>query len=283
MDMTLECVPCLVRQAREAIQMVTDQVSEQERVLKRILRMLADVAYDKTSAHVAALVHSTIREELGAEDPYREVKDRSNHLAARLAGRLEGVVTDADDPFEAALRLAIAGNIIDYGVGFDTESIDAAISIALQQPLPAAQVDALRDAIGEANSILYLGDNAGEVFFDRLLIERLPTDKITFVVRGGPVLNDATRVDAEAAGLHKLVEVVDNGSTAPATILEYCSPGFRERFRRADLIIAKGQGNYESLSSEAAPIFFLLKVKCPVVADHLDDYELGDLAVCRAT
>jgi len=281
MEMTLDCVPCFVRQAREAGLMVTEQVAEQERLMRRVLHVLADIGYDKTSAHVAALVHATIREELGAEDPYREVKDRSNHLAERLVGQLEGVVAEAADPFEAALRLAIAGNIIDYGVAVDDERIDAAISTALEQPLSSVEVDALRDAIGEANDILYLGDNAGEVFFDRLFIERLPAGKITFVVRGGPVINDATRADAEAAGLHDLVEVTDNGSTAPGTILEYCSPDFLERFRRADLIIAKGQGNFESLSDEPAPIFFLLKAKCAVVAEHLD-CRVGDLVVSRA-
>ncbi len=281
MDMTLDCIPCIIRQAVEAARMVTDQRNEQERVLRRVLLLLADTPYDKTPAHIATLVHTAVREELDAEDPYREVKDRSNRLAASMVRRLEGVVTDSADPFETALRFAIAGNIIDYGVEIDDQSIHAAISAALQQPLPASEVEELRDAIGSAKQILYLADNAGEVVFDRVLIERMPTGKITFVVRGGPVLNDATRVDAEAAGLQNLVEVVDNGSTAPGTILEFCSEDFRERFRRADLIIAKGQGNFESLSSESAPIFFLLKVKCPVVAHQLG-CQVGDLVVRKA-
>jgi len=121
-------------------------------------------------------------------------------------------------------------------------------------------------AIAAAERILYLADNAGEIVFDRLLIERLPTEKVTVAVRGLPVINDATLIDAEYAGITELVEVIDNGSDAPGTILEDCSEAFLERFHAADLIISKGQGNYETLSQVHKDIYFLLKVKCPVVA-----------------
>jgi uncharacterized protein with ATP-grasp and redox domains len=283
MDVTLDCVPCLVRQALEAARMVSSQVDVQERVLRRVLSVLKDLSYDKTPPHMATVVHAAIREELDVADPYREVKDQSAKLANRLVGPLEEVVAEAADPFETALRLAIAGNVIDFGIGgVDSQKIQQAISDALSRPLPSHHIDALRSAVEQAANILYLGDNAGEVAFDRLLIEQIPTERVTFAVRGGPVLNDATRVDAEAAGLHHLVEVVDNGSTAPGTILELCTPSFQRRFRRADLIIAKGQGNYESLSSETAPIFFLLKVKCPVIAQHLN-CAVGDLIVRRSS
>jgi len=281
MEVTLDCVPCFVRQALEAARMVSSQTDVQERVLRRVLSVLKDLSYEKTPPHMATVVHAAIREELGVADPYRKVKDQSNDLANRLVGPLQEVVAKAADPFETALRLAIAGNVIDFGVGgVDSHKIQQAISDALEQPLPAQPVDALRSAVEQATDILYLGDNAGEVAFDRLLIEQMPTGRVTFAVRGGPVLNDATQVDAQAAGLHRLVEVVDNGSVAPGTILELCTRSFQERFRRADLIIAKGQGNYESLSSETAPIFFLLKAKCPVIAQHLN-CTVGDLVVRR--
>ncbi len=115
---------------------------------------------------------------------------------------------------------------------------------------------------------MYLADNAGEIAFDRLLIEQLPANRVALVVRGGPIINDATLVDARAVGLHEIVEVIDNGSDAPGTILEDCSAAFRERFEQADLVIAKGQGNFETLSDVRRPIRFLLKAKCPVIARH---------------
>ena len=124
-------------------------------------------------------------------------------------------------------------------------------------------------AVDAAARVLYLADNAGEIACDRLLIERLGPARITLAVKGSPVLNDATRVDAEAVGLAAIVEVVDNGSDAPGTILADCSEAFRRRFAEADLILAKGQGNYETLSNAAADIFFILKAKCPVIARDL--------------
>ncbi len=134
--------------------------------------------------------------------------------------------------------------------------------------------------MAQARDILYLGDNAGEVVFDRVLIERLPYDEVTFVVKGSPVINDATMADAEAAGLTDLVEVITNGSDGPGTILKTCSPQFRERFGQADLIIAKGQGNYESLSEVDKSIFFVLKAKCPVIARDLD-CTIGEMILRR--
>jgi uncharacterized protein with ATP-grasp and redox domains len=129
-----------------------------------------------------------------------------------------------------------------------------------------------------ARSILYLADNAGEIVFDRLLIERLPAGRVTVVVRGAPVINDATRADAQVAGLDRIAEIIDNGSDAPGTVLEDCSAQFRERFESADVIIAKGQGNFETLSAAGANICFLLKIKCPVLATHTG-IELGTQAL----
>jgi len=279
-EIALDCVPCLVRQAVAAVRMVTDRADEQEQVIKRVLSVLQGMSFGETPPRLATEIHRVIREELGVADPYLEVKEQSTRLANRIVAGLESRVADAEDPFGMALKLAIAGNVIDFGVGVDFEGIEADVMDALEWSLPPREVLALRHAIDRAETILYLGDNAGEVAFDRLLLQQMPAEKVTFVVRGGPVINDATREDAEAVGLHHLVDIVDNGSVAPGTVLELCSQSFREHFRSADLIIAKGQGNYESLSSEAAPIFFLLKVKCPVLAEHLGCRE-GDLVVRR--
>ena len=126
-----------------------------------------------------------------------------------------------------------------------------------------------KSEVDEAREILYLADNAGEIAIDRLLIEELGPERVTLAVRGSAVINDATIDDARAVGLHELVRVIDSGSDAPGTILEDCSVELRERFRTADLIVSKGQGNFETLSDIDTDIFFLLKVKCPVIATHI--------------
>jgi len=158
---------------------------------------------------------------------------------------------------------------------------ETVIGAALRDEFDGTELPAFSEAVNQAGEILYLGDNAGEIVFDRLLIERLPRAKVTFAVKGSPVINDATMEDAEAVGLTELVNVVTNGSDGPGTILESCSPQFRERFDRADLIVAKGQANYESLSDVDKPIFFILKAKCPVIARDLD-CEIGEMILRRS-
>jgi uncharacterized protein with ATP-grasp and redox domains len=138
----------------------------------------------------------------------------------------------------------------------------------LHRAFDGGAVEALRDAVGGAKEILYLGDNSGEIVFDRLLIEQLPGEKVTFVVKAGPILNDALVEDTEEVGLADMVEVIDNGDDAPGTILERCSEDFRRRFAGADVVIAKGQGNYETLSDVDRDVFFMLQAKCEVIARH---------------
>jgi len=137
-------------------------------------------------------------------------------------------------------------------------------------------------ALNNAESILYLGDNTGEIVFDKLLIEELsnmlPDVKITYVVRDKPVINDALMEDAVSCGLDKIVDVISSGCDAPGTILDLCSKEFLKLYESAELIISKGQGNFETLADEKRPIFFLFKVKCPVIANHTG-FNLGDIVL----
>jgi len=146
--------------------------------------------------------------------------------------------------------------------------VHQAVRQALSEPFFGEEAR-FGQAIAEARSILYLADNAGDIAFDRLLIEQISPERVTLVVRGAPVINDATLVDAQAVGLNHIVEVIENGSDAPGTLLDDCSQEFRRRFAEAELIIAKGQGNFESLSNQPGNLFFLFKVKCPMVANHV--------------
>jgi uncharacterized protein with ATP-grasp and redox domains len=219
---------------------------------------------------MSRIIHGLIRTECQVPDPYREVKKNFNLLALELYPALTQKVRLSPNPLEAAVQLAIAGNIIDFGIHthLQTADVHRSIESSLQAPLDPKAFSHFCQSLKEAHNILYLGDNAGEILFDRLLIEHLPLEKVTLAVRGGPIINDALREDAEMVGLSDLVPIIDNGDNAPGTILDMCSPEFVSRFQQADLVIAKGQGNFETLSEVQKRIFFLFKAKCPVVADY---------------
>jgi len=272
-----DCIPCFVRQTLEAVRFATNDQAVQEQVLRKVLSVASEMDLRTSPPVMGQRIHRLIRTLTGRDDPYRRVKDKFNRLALQWYHQLKPRVDNADDAMETAARLAIAGNIIDFGVNsrLDDSSLHDAIDHALTAEI-VGSFDTFREAVGSAENILYLADNAGEIVFDRLLIEQIPVEKVTVVVKGQPVINDATITDAQTSGLTDLIEVVENGSDAPGTILAECSQEFQRRFERADLVIAKGQGNYETLSDVDQNIFFMLKVKCPVIATHLD-CQVGDL------
>jgi hypothetical protein len=271
MKMSLDCVSCFVRQSLDAARLVTNDHADQERIVREVLRWLSEQGLEHSPPVLAQLVHRRLRQISQVGDPYLEVKARHNAMALELLPELRAQIAAAPDPLALATRLAIAGNVIDMGMKSMIAEDDVRESIrhALEEPFVGEWED-YRSAAASAKSILYLADNAGEIAFDRLLIEQLGADRVTVAVRGTPVLNDATRADAEAVGLHKITTVIDNGSDAPATLLHDCRPELQERFAAADMIIAKGQGNFESLSHRGHDVFFLFKVKCPVIAAHVD-------------
>jgi len=282
MKIYLDCIPCFLRQALDSARLVTDDESIHEQILYDVLQLSKNLNFHQTPPAIGQQIHRRIRELTGNSDPYRDLKKRHNQFALELYDLLEPTVRSTEAPLESAVRLAIAGNIIDLGVKtlVSDSDIQKTINDSLTASFDRAMVEQLRSDAECAQNILYLADNAGEIVFDRLLIEQLPTEKVTVVVKGKPVINDATMEDAKYIGLTDIVEVIDNGSDAPGTILETCSQDFRDRFENADLIIAKGQGNYETLSNSDKKIFFILKAKCPVIAEHLG-CEIGDMILGR--
>lgn len=277
-----DCIACFVRQSLETVRMTTSDEAVHERLLREVLRALVEMDMRRPPPATAKRIHRLIREMTGQADPYRDVKERFNRLAMVLYPELNAKVERSGNPLETAVRLAIAGNVIDLGVNHQLtdEQVHEAIDHALDAPFEA-DMAAFAEEISSAGNILYLADNAGEIVFDRLLIEQLPAEKVTVAVKGSPIINDATMEDAEAAGLTELVEVIDNGSDAPGTILDDCSDAFRRRFDEADLVIAKGQGNYETLSDVDKDIFFILKAKCPVIAGDIG-CAVGSLVLRRS-
>lgn len=282
MRSSLECLPCLVRQAVESARRVIADDAACAEALRGVMGHIASMDYSLSPPVLAQSMHRVIRAANGGADPYRAEKARFNAMALALLPSFEGRIARDPDPFFAAVRLAIAGNVIDLGAKGDLGEDEAftALESAFDAPL-AGDACALREAADRAARILYLADNAGEIVLDVPLLRRLPAGRVTVAVRGFPVINDATMEDAIAAGIPEIAPVIDNGSDAPGTILADCSDAFREAFAGADLVIAKGQGNYETLCDGPGNIFFLFKVKCAVVARH-SGFEMGTHAVVRA-
>ena len=206
---------------------------------------------------------------LGIDDPFLEEKKLSNSIALSLYEEWKPKVMQAKDPFNLALRLAIAGNIMDYGASSDFD-IHSTIDKVLIKPFEIDHSTRLKDKIENANTILYLGDNAGEIVFDKLLIETIGNKNVTYVVRSAPILNDVTINDAKEVGIDNVAEVISSGYDAPSTVLSKSGTPFLNKYLSADLIISKGQGNLEGLLYENDPrIFFILMAKCDVIAETL--------------
>jgi hypothetical protein len=260
----------MLRQAREAIAFTGVDHKTGFQVLRRVLRLMSELDWTLPPPVLGQQVHRLIRELTGNSDPYATIKEQMNQQANYLYPLWHAIFRQAHSPLDAAVRMAIVGNLLDVGAKtqLDAANVLAAFEGALSAPLRGS-IDEFSEAIRGARSILYLADNAGEIVFDRDLLAQLPLGKVVAAVRGSPVLNDATMADAEQVGLADDCEIISNGSDAPGTVLNDCSPAFLERFASADLVIAKGQGNYESLAGTDKHIFFLLKIKCDVLSHDL--------------
>ncbi|OGV55617.1 MAG: hypothetical protein A2X49_02610 [Lentisphaerae bacterium GWF2_52_8] len=280
MKSTLDCIPCFVSHTLHVAKMVTDDPAVQASIVKTCLSEISKMDMERTPPEMARVIHAVIRSTTGVDDAYLKIKDESTAFALKLLPQLREDVAKASDKFEAVVRLVIAGNIIDFGADrhFKLETAHHRILEALDAPVDTAGIARLKKAMDHARNILYLADNCGEAVIDRLLIE-LYAGKITVAVRGYPILNDVTRREAEMSGLDSLARIVDTGDATPGVSMRHSSPEFLEEFRRADLIISKGQGNFETLNDTDRPIFFLFRAKCSVISALLGDAALGSLHV----
>lgn len=271
MKLEPDCYPCFVRQALHTCKIASGDSDAHSTALKKILKYLSEADDNLSPPELASEVYSIISKECDNPDPYDAIKASSTTLAKSLLKKQESSLASSSNPFVTAARLAIAGNIIDYGTGHraDSEAVQESLTNALQVEYLEAPLQRLQQRCKEAKNILYLADNAGELVFDINFIKHISTDKITLAVRGGNIINDATRNDLKPSGASENLRVIDGGVPLPGTSLRFCSDFFKKVFHEADLIISKGQGNLETLIDENAPIFFLLKVKCGVVAKKL--------------
>jgi hypothetical protein len=259
-----ECFVCFVQQTVSALKAAGIDETRQFDVIRQVMSFLPEADLSESPSHIVAHTNHILRAACGIDDFYAAYKQASTQQALALYPRLVERVRNSADPLDTAVRLSLAGNIIDV-VNPREFDLSEVIERTLAQPYAADGLAPLRAALEDARSLLFLADNAGETVFDRVLVETLAAPVI-YAVKGGPILNDATLQEAVAAGLDRTAELVSTGADSPGTILEHCSPEFRRRYESADVIIAKGQANYETLPTDDPRLFFLLQVKCPVIA-----------------
>ena len=255
-------------------------VAAKEQFTHGMLKVLNEKWYGISAPECARDIQSLYRSVLNDPDPYRDVKRDSNDTVLAMYNDLADIVRNSDDPLITAMKLAIAGNIIDFAV-HDHCDLHGTIDRVLNSCFAVDYTPQLREALSKATKVLYIGDNAGEIVFDRLLVREIAHPGLTFSVRGGPAINDATMEDAEYVGMTGLTRVISSGYDAPTTIVSRSGEEFRRCFEEADVIISKGQGNLEGLIGEHdSRIFFLLMVKCDVIAEYLG-VEKGSYVACN--
>ena len=263
----LDCLPCFMNQALRAGRIATNDEKKIKKLLDEVGKLIQQIPMEHTPPENGEIIYRKICEITGNKDPYKNIKAKNISHALNLYPSLKEKVKKSDDRLLTAIRIAIAGNIIDLGVNKEFDLVNDVEKI-LHQEFAICDYNLFRQELNIAKEVLYIGDNSGEAVFDKILIEELGKP-VTFVVREIPIINDITRKEAEQIGIDKIAKVISSGTTAPGTILDLCNDNFIRKFENADMIISKGQGNYEGLSGVDRSIFFLLKVKCPVIARNI--------------
>ncbi|MFV9646403.1 MAG: damage-control phosphatase ARMT1 family protein [Desulfobacterales bacterium] len=270
----LDCFPCFMEQALRAGRIATNDEKKIKRLLDEVGRMLSSIPLESTPPESGKVIYQKVSEITGIPDPYKKIKRESTEKALTLYPSLKDEVKKGKDTLLTAIRIAIAGNVIDFGANSNF-NIEQEVYEILRKDFAICDYEKFKVQLNESSEILYIGDNAGECVFDRVLIEEMKKP-VTYVVRDVPIINDATYEDAIQAGIDKVATIISSGTDAPGTILGTCNAEFKKIYDNAKFIISKGQGNYEALSNERRPIFFLLKVKCHVIANDIG-VDKGDI------
>ena len=271
MKVHLDCIPCLLRQALDAIKLSSVDETLRESALRDVMSFLSNKSWEKTTPELATGVHRIVKRVTDNSDPYWELKQKYNTAALGFYEKLAWFVKTSEDPLLVASKIAIVGNVIDFGPKSDID-LEKNIEVGLNSDLAINDVDKLRRSLLRSKKILYLADNAGETVFDRLLVEQLTDNsvEVSYAVKDAPILNDATFYDAEIAGLTRIANIISIGADCTGVLFRECSKKFLEEFESSSCVISKGQGNYESLNDiRNKEIFFLLKVKCPIIAEDI--------------
>ncbi|WP_238861608.1 ARMT1-like domain-containing protein [Clostridium sp. YIM B02569] len=268
-----KCLPCMVNQVIKVANITG--VNNKEELLKEVFTYLSKMDFEATTPEIIGEIFGMIKEHTNNPDPYKETRNYYNTLFLKLLPEFERKIEQAENSFELAVRYAIVGNIIDFNPIHNTLLEDIFDYFERMEQLELAIDDSkeLAEDILNSKTLLYLGDNCGEICMDKILLRKIkelnPNIKIFFGVRGKPVVNDSIAEDAYAVGIDEYSEVIDNGDGSLGTVLNRTSYEFKEVYKKADVVIAKGQANYECLSEEKKKIYFLLMTKCDVIANDI--------------
>ncbi len=268
MEIYLDCLPCFLRQVLEASRFVTDNPDLQRRIIEDGIEVISRFKEYRHSPEIGRTMHDIVKKRTGVSDPYKDVKLKDIKSAQQVYPLLKHFLYKKNDELYWALKVAVVGNTLDSAI-LNNIDLEKCLKEELEKKFSLCDIDKLEAKLKRGKSLLIIGDNAGETIFDRVLIEKLLCFDIVYGVRSEPIINDATVEDAHRSGLDNCAMVISTGCNAPGLILDECSDEFLRIFNTADIIISKGQGNYETLSDVKKGMFFLLKAKCPVISNKL--------------
>ena len=284
MNLNLNCILCNLKQVLTVTDLVKLDSDCKEVIIRDVLGYLQNTNYKRSNPEVIKGTWDIITKHIANTNPYREIKNYYNREIMSIADKVRDLITQSEDPFNTALKIAITANLIDFAAShtFDEKMLLEKINIINKQHMPIDDSKKLYEKLQVAKTLLYLGDNCGEIVIDKLFIEYInvifPNIKVYYGVRGEAIVNDVTVEDADMVQMQEAAEVISNGDGSLGTVIEKTSPVFRDVFYKADVIIAKGQGNYESLSEiDRNDIFFLFMAKCDAVASSLNVANLSIL------
>ena len=262
-----ECISCVIRQTIEILYRVEKSPRKRQEIIAQVLKKISKVDISKFNPpELTHIAHKIIHKITGIKDLYEKPKKQNNKDALELYPYAKNLVKKAQDPLLMAIRLAFAGIIIDYGALADF-NIKKTIKEVLQKKFAVLDYKKFKKELKKSKLLLYIGDNSGEIVFDRIFIEELVKyTKVVFVVKSKPVLNDVLMQDAKTVGMDKVVKVIKSGSDYAGTNPKSATKAFKKLYNKANMIIAKGQGNFETLDQEKKNIYFMLKMKCPCLA-----------------
>ena len=280
MKTQFECIPCIINSYLKLVETSVIPEPQQEVILRQLLQYLSSVDYDQSPPMLGRTLQRMIRESLQDPDPYYQIKQNYNQMMMDLYPSFKEMVESSEDPFDTAMRLAIAGNVIDFGAKYQFDIMDS-INRVKEHELAIDDSGELRHALKHADTLLYIGDNCGEIVLDKLFLETVKVPQKYFVVRESPVINDITLEDAKMTGMDKIATVITTGDDSPGAVWEYASKKFKDHFINADVIISKGQGNLEGLIDVPHDhIYFLLVTKCDLIGEKIGTRK-GDFVVKR--
>lgn len=279
----IECLPCFLEQTLRAAGMVTSDFKVLKKIADEVMcYLLHRKSMDASPAEVVSEGYKIVARITKVKDPYKEQKKYYKKTVLKIYPRLQQIVKKADDKLYTAIRLAATGNFLDLGAE-DGYNVETAVNGLLNASYGIDDSSQLMEMIHSAKRILYLADNAGEEIFDKPLLIQLHKlgKEVIFAVKGGPIINDVTREDIEGLNIERYARVIDNGNDMCGTILKLCSDEFLNYFHHSDLIISKGQANFESLEEAPGNIFFIFKGKCPLMGRYLGT-ETGSMVIMKA-